>query len=95
MMHVVNNNVIIMFVTGLTLEEMTAQAVLFFVAGFETSASTLSFCLYEISWNQEVQTKMRKEVDAVLAKHNGKPNYQALQEMTYIEAVINGKLLFL
>lgn len=80
------------FVTGLTLEEMAAQAILFFGAGFETSASTLSFCLYEISVNSEIQSKMRKEIDAVLMKHNGKANYQALKEMSYMEAVINGKV---
>lgn len=70
---------------------MAAQAHLFFVAGFETSASAMSFCLYEISLNTDVQTKMRAEVDEVLKKHNGKLNYQALQDMNYMEAVINGK----
>lgn len=71
---------------------MTAQAVLFFAAGFETSASTLSFSLYEISVNSEIQKKMRKEIDEVLAKHNGKTTYRALKDMTYMDAVINGKL---
>lgn len=77
---------------GLTLEELTAQAVLFFTAGFETSASAISFCLYEISLNPEIQAKMRKEIVEVLNKYNGKPSYQALQDMTYLEAVINETL---
>lgn len=72
---------------------MAAQVNLFFVAGFETSASTMSFCLYEISLNTDVQSKMREEVDEILQKHNGKLNYQALQEMNYMEAVINGKTI--
>ena len=72
---------------------MAAQAHLFFAAGFETSASTMTFCLYEISRNTDVQSKMRKEVDAIFKKYKGKINYQALQEMNYMEAVINGKCL--
>lgn len=77
---------------GYTLEELTAQAIVFFLAGFETSSSAMTFCLYEISLNPDVQTKMRKEIDAVLTKHNGKLSYDALQDMAYMEAVINGKL---
>lgn len=83
-----------MSVAGLTLEEMTAQALLFFAAGFETAASALSFCLYEISVNPEIQQKMRKEIDEVLLKHSGKANYQSLNDMTYMEAVICGTLIY-
>lgn len=78
--------------TGITLEELTAQAIVFFLAGFETSSSAMSFCLYEISLNTDVQTKMRKEIDEVLTKYNGKLSYEALQEMMYMEAVINETL---
>ena len=74
---------------------MTAQALLFFAAGFETTSSTIVFCLYEISVNPEIQRKMQKEIDEVLAKHNGKPNYQTLKDMNYMEAVINGMKLLI
>lgn len=83
-----------MLFTGLTLEEMAGQAFLFFAAGFETAASAMTFCLYELTVNPEIQVKMRKEVDGIFEKHSGKPNYQALQEMTYLEAVINGEINF-
>lgn len=78
--------------TGLTLEEMAAQALLFFAAGFETTSSVMSFCLYELSLNPEVQVKMRKEVDEVLQKNSGKPTYEMLKDMPYVEAVINETL---
>lgn len=70
---------------------MAAQALLFFGAGFETTSSAMSFCLYELSLNPDVQTKMRKEIDEVVKKYSGKPTYQAIQDMLYVEAVINGK----
>lgn len=84
-----DNNII--FFTALTSEEMTAQAILFFVGGFETVSSALNFCLYELTLNPDVQVKMREEIDEALRKYGRKLNYDALQDMTYMDAVIYGK----
>lgn len=78
---------------GLTLEEMTAQAFVFFAAGFETAASTTSFCVYELAKNMNIQERLREEVDEVLGRHDNRISYQALQEMCYMEQVLNGKYL--
>ncbi|KAG8296016.1 heme binding [Homalodisca vitripennis] len=76
----------------LTLEEMTAQAFVFFAAGFETAASTTSFCLYELAKNPSAQEKLSREIDEVLANYDGKITYQALQDMTYMDQVVNETL---
>ncbi|KAG8267663.1 hypothetical protein J6590_047247 [Homalodisca vitripennis] len=76
----------------LTLEEMTAQAFVFFAAGFETAASTTSFCLYELAKSPSVQERLRQEIDEVLANYDNKITYQALQDMTYMDQVINETL---
>ncbi|PSN44025.1 hypothetical protein C0J52_16970 [Blattella germanica] len=39
----------------MTMEELAAQVVTFLIAGFETSAATMSFCLYELAVNPDVQ----------------------------------------
>lgn len=70
------------------LELMTAQCFVFFAAGFETSSSVLSYCLFELTVNEDIQNKLRSEIDEVLKKHNGEITYQAIQEMTYLEQVI-------
>ncbi|XP_023159272.1 probable cytochrome P450 6a14, partial [Ceratitis capitata] len=47
---------------GLTLLQMAAQAFVFFAAGFHTSSTTMSFCLYELAMNQAIQDKLREEI---------------------------------
>lgn len=78
----------------LTIEELTAQAFLFYVAGFETSSTTISFCLYEIAKNLDIQQKVQEEIDTVLAKHGGKLTYESINDLKYLECCIDG-LFFL
>ncbi|KAB0791091.1 hypothetical protein PPYR_02891 [Photinus pyralis] len=74
---------------AMTFEEVVAQAFLFFLAGFETSSSTMSFCLYELSLNSDIQQKVRDEANAVLKKYNGEIAYDSLKELEYMSCVIN------
>ncbi|KAJ3642923.1 hypothetical protein Zmor_025670 [Zophobas morio] len=76
----------------LTLEEITAQSAVFFVAGFETSSTTMAFALYELSKHQYIQDKVRYEINTVLAKHDNKITYEAIQEMKYMDQVIDETL---
>lgn len=76
----------------LTLEEVTAQSFIFWAAGFETSSTTMSFCLYEIAKNADIQRKVHAEIDRVLAEHKGEISYQSVSEMKYLESCIDGKL---
>lgn len=76
----------------LTFEEIAAQAFIFFLGGFETSSTTMTFSLYELSLHQDVQEKARQHVISIIKKHGGKFTYEAALEMTYIEQCINGKI---
>ncbi|KAF5292082.1 hypothetical protein FQR65_LT11348 [Abscondita terminalis] len=72
----------------LTMNEIAAQAFLFFAAGFETSSTTLTFCSYELAKDLELQQKLREEINDVLSNHNFELTYDSLNEMTYMEQCI-------
>ncbi|XP_062562582.1 probable cytochrome P450 6a14 [Armigeres subalbatus] len=76
----------------ITMNEVIAQAFLFFFAGFETSSKALSFALFELAINPEIQEKTREEVQRTLAKYDGLITYEALKDMTYVEQVVNESL---
>uniref|UniRef100_A0A1A9WGR5 Cytochrome P450 n=1 Tax=Glossina brevipalpis TaxID=37001 RepID=A0A1A9WGR5_9MUSC len=73
---------------GLTLEQMAAQAFVFFIAGFETSSATMSFCLYELAKHLDIQTKLRLQIENVIEQHNNELTYEALNSMPYMDQVI-------
>ncbi|XP_970556.2 cytochrome P450 6a2 isoform X1 [Tribolium castaneum] len=76
----------------LSLEEIAAQCFLFFLAGFETSSTTMTFALYELAQHQDIQDKVREEIDAVLKKYGGKITYEAIHDMKYMNQVIDETL---
>eukprot|EP00099_Drosophila_melanogaster_P019149 NP_610390.1 Cyp6a13 [Drosophila melanogaster] len=73
---------------ALSFEQIAAQALVFFLAGFDTSSTTMSFCLYELALNPDVQERLRVEVLAVLKRNNQKLTYDSVQEMPYLDQVV-------
>lgn len=69
-----------------------AQCFVFFAAGFETSATTAMFTLYELAKNEKALEKVVEEVDAFLAKHDNNINYECVNELPYLDACIDETL---
>ena len=71
---------------------LVAQAAIFFTAGFESSSATMSFTLYELARNPEVQQKLREEIRQALAKHGGKISQALIDSLEYLSMIISETL---
>ncbi|CAL1277728.1 unnamed protein product [Larinioides sclopetarius] len=76
----------------LSMDELVGQCLIFFLAGYETTSSTLSFVTHILAHHQDVQDKLREEVAKVLAETNGELTYEAVQNMKYLDNVISETL---
>lgn len=73
---------------SLTMNQVAAQTFVFFLAGFETSASTMTFALYELAIHTDIQERVRTEITEVVKKYNDSITYDAIMEMHYTEKVL-------
>ncbi|KAG6461806.1 hypothetical protein O3G_MSEX012872 [Manduca sexta] len=73
-------------------DDLVAQAVVFFLAGFETISTTMSFILHELAMNPDVQEKLYAEIMENEARTSGKFDYNAVQNLTYLDCVITETL---
>ncbi|XP_028982433.1 probable cytochrome P450 6a13 [Diachasma alloeum] len=71
---------------------LAAQALVFFAAGFETSSTTISFALLELSHTPELQEKLRKEILETMKNCDGKLTYEIVSEMKYLDMVVQETL---
>lgn len=75
---------------GLTDKEIMAQVLLFFLAGYDTTARTLSMFLYNIAVHPEVQEKLYKEIEQQLGDQV--PNYDAFPKLKYLDMCLSESL---
>ncbi|XP_018395594.1 PREDICTED: cytochrome P450 9e2-like [Cyphomyrmex costatus] len=76
----------------LDIDDMTAQAFIFFLGGFETTSTAMCFAAHEIAANPEIQIKLQQEIDNVLQKSNGEVSYESINRLEYLDAVISEAL---
>ncbi|XP_970699.3 probable cytochrome P450 6a20 isoform X1 [Tribolium castaneum] len=72
----------------MSINEIIAQCFIFFIAAYETSTTTLTFALYELAQNLDIQDRVRREITSVLLKHQ-KYSYEAIAEMKYLNQIVD------
>lgn len=72
----------------LTDEDITAQALVFFFAGFDTVSTVLGFMFLELAINPLIQEKLQQEIDKNLAV--GTMDYERITKMMYLDQVVSG-----
>ncbi|KAI5634395.1 cytochrome p450 domain-containing protein [Phthorimaea operculella] len=77
----------------ITMDVLTAQAAVFVQGGFETTATTLAFVIYELAYNPECQERLYQEIRDIKEKLDGKEfTNESLDEAVYMKACINEAL---
>ncbi|XP_021930216.1 cytochrome P450 6j1-like [Zootermopsis nevadensis] len=73
-------------------DDFVAQCYAFLLAGFETSATTLAFALYELSLQPDIQHTLREEIAQTLKEHDQQVTYEGIQKMQYLDMVVSETL---
>lgn len=76
----------------LSVEQCAAQVFLFYLAGFDTSASVASYTIFETARRPSVLARLCTEIDVTLARHGGQLTYEAIGDMRYLELCVMGEL---
>lgn len=82
---------LLLFSSGFEGDALLAQPVIFFVAGRETSITTMTCVLYELAKQPEMQRRVREEILETIRDENG-VTYESVQNMKYLHQVINETL---
>lgn len=73
--------------------ELVAQAFIFFAAGFETASTLLSFLMYELALNPDIQTKLYQEICEISSRMPSKHlSYDMISQMKYMDQVVSETL---
>ncbi|KAL7302463.1 hypothetical protein TKK_0005111 [Trichogramma kaykai] len=75
-----------------TMDDLVAQSVIFFLAGFETTSSLICFVCHELAVNPEIQERLRAEVDAHYGEYDRRITYDSLVGMKYLDMVMSETL---
>ncbi|KAK5641054.1 hypothetical protein RI129_009601 [Pyrocoelia pectoralis] len=76
----------------ITDEIITAQVMIFFFAGFDTVSTMMSYTIYELALNPDLQKRLREEIDDAVKLSNGEITYDNLLEMKFLDMVISESL---
>lgn len=64
---------------------------LFFLAGFDTVSSVLSFTAHELAIHPDIQAKLQTEIDEIVENEGGMTYENIMSKMKYLDMVVHGK----
>ncbi|KAK4880504.1 hypothetical protein RN001_008650 [Aquatica leii] len=73
-------------------KDITAAAITLYFAAFDTTSTTLTFIVYSLCANPDVQDKLHKEVDKAMASCNEELTFEIVMNMRYLGMVIEETL---
>ncbi|XP_032823098.1 cytochrome P450 3A56-like [Petromyzon marinus] len=76
---------------ALTDSEILSQAMVFLLAGYETTAVTLTYIAYNLAVHVDVQDKLLEEIDATLPPEE-EVTYEKVSQLPYLDMVVSESL---
>jgi cytochrome P450 family 6 len=77
---------------SLSYEQIAANVFIFYIAGNESSSSTISYTIYEMTQNEELMQRAQDDIKSTLLKYDGKLTYEAINDMKFIDLCIKETL---
>ena len=71
---------------------LIAQGIVFFSAGYATTANALTTLCYTLAQHPDMQEKIFEEVTEALQQHNGKVDNETITDLTFLDACMNENL---
>jgi len=78
-------------------DDLAAQVVAFFLAGFDSISTLLCFAAHQLATHPDVQSRLQEEIDMTLNRDGGNLTYEAVHGMKYLDMVVSGimkKIIF-
>lgn len=75
-----------------TLNEITANCLIFYIAGADTSPFTTATCLYELALDPVLQRRAQNEIDHVLTEFSGAITFDSVNRMPFLDACVRETL---
>ncbi|KAF5288525.1 hypothetical protein FQA39_LY15393 [Lamprigera yunnana] len=79
------------FLTELSDEDITAQALVFLLAGSSTTSTALSFLAYNLAVHPDIQKRVYDEINQTL-EQSPKSTYESITSMVYLDCVVSESL---
>lgn len=70
--------------------DIIGNAIIMFIGGSEPIAAIISFCLYELALNKDIQNKLRAEIISTKEKYDGQFTHEFLIDLHYADMVLEG-----
>lgn len=72
-----------------TTDELAAESFIVYIGGFETSSTLISFTMYELALNPDIQERLRDEIKSGIQDNNSELTYEMLFGFKYLDMVVN------
>lgn len=72
-----------------SMNDLVGQSFMFYAAGLESTSTSVSFCLYELAKNPDIQKRLFDEIQEVVGDED--PNYNMLADMEYLNCCLEGQ----